>query len=303
MQEGKTTSSDTEIQTQQIACRVEDNENSNKINLDKLMSKQTQFALLLLFVFALMVTVIPELMVNSTMSFYNDTTLANTHVTTSTNLIIAFVTVLYVWLTRNLVTTSKESIELSKESIIQNKKSIELSKEAIKQSRKEQYIRDIENRLKKFYIPADEIINHPVRKKSHIDTVHGCQPGIKDSGYVIGLKDLRKYSYLADKTTYNVYEKYILRICENRKSITCRDYYRDFNDYNCTHKVDNCVERNWGNCKYNFERCEHFDKCPTKDQNNIIINNTECEYYKVLKNAITQDIKKYKQRLSELKEQ
>lgn len=90
-------------------------------------------------------------------------------------------------------------------------------------------------------------------------------------------------------------------MCETRKTITCRDMYRDFKDYHCTDRKDNCIEKNWGNCPINYDRCEHFDKCPTKDQNNIIINNTECEYYKILKGAITQDIKKYKEKLSELK--
>lgn len=90
-------------------------------------------------------------------------------------------------------------------------------------------------------------------------------------------------------------------MCETRKTITCRDMYRDFKDYHCTDRKDNCIEKNWGNCPTNYDRCEYFDKCPTKDQNNIIINNTECEYYKILKDAITQDIKKYKEKLSELK--
>ena len=160
MQEKKATSSDTETQTQQIACKTEKKESSSKTSLEKItsMSKSTQFAFLLLLVFILIVTVIPELMVNFTMSLYNDTTLAGTHTTTSTNLIIAFVTILYVWLTKNLVTTSKESIELSKKSIAQNIRSIELSKEAIVQSQKEQRIRDIEKRLELFYIPTQNIL-------------------------------------------------------------------------------------------------------------------------------------------------
>jgi len=39
MQEGKTTSSDIEIQMHQMACRVEDKENSSKISIEKFMSK------------------------------------------------------------------------------------------------------------------------------------------------------------------------------------------------------------------------------------------------------------------------
>lgn len=274
---------------------MEDEENSNTTNLNKIISHPTQFALLLLFLLFLIVTLIPALFVYSTTSAYNDSTLAEMHISAANNLLITFVTLLYVLLTVVLVTQSKEAVIQSKEAVIQ-------SKEAIAQSKKEQQIRDIENRLEKFYIPADEIINHPISKKSRNDTIHGHQGGLKDSGYVIGLKHLRKYSYLADKTTYDTYEKYINNICESRKSITCRDMYRDFNDYNCKDKSGNCIEINWAKCKNNIDRCEHFSECPTKDQDNIIINNTECKNYKRLKDAITEDIKKYKKRLSELKE-
>lgn len=234
------------------------------------------------FIFTMLMRIMPQSFVETAMSIYNDnSTKAEMHISVANNLLLSAITFVYVLLTWNLATQSKE---------------------ATAQSRKEQQIRDIENRLEKFYIPADEIINHPISKKSRSDPIHGHQPGLKDSGYVIGLKHLTKYSYLADKTTYDAYEKYIKSICETRKSTTCRDMYRDFNDYNCPDKSGNCVERNWGKCKNNLERCEHFDKCPTKDQNNIIINNAECKYYNVLKDAITQDIKKYKEKLSELKE-
>lgn len=178
----------------------------------------------------------------------------------------------------------------------QSKEAIYQSKETIEQSKKEQQIRDIENRLEKFYIPADEIINGQL-KKNHGQTING---GPQGSG-VPGLKQLRKYSYLANETARDAFEKYLENICYIRKCITCRDNYRDFKDYKCAEKKDNC-EKNWGNCINNYNKCEHFDECPTKDQNNIIINNTECKNYKALKDAITEDIKSYMEKLSELKE-
>lgn len=171
MQEEGPTTSDTEVQTNQTECRGKGKEKSNKINLDEIISKPKQFALLLLLALFLTVTFIPTLFVHSTMLAYNDnTTLASMHTSTATNLIIAFVTVLYVWLTGYLVKTSEESIKLSKESIEKNQRSIELSKEAIVQSRKEQKIRDIENRLEKFYMPAQSTLKVAVEYLE--DTIH-----------------------------------------------------------------------------------------------------------------------------------
>lgn len=273
------------------------------INLDKIKGKNIANASILLvtvigillllivlgtFLFLVVLYLIPGMFEKDILKLYNyNTTLSEIHISIANNLLMTFITFLYVVLTLALVMQSKEQVAHSK---------IE-----VEQLKKEQQIRDIENRLEKFHIPADEIINRNVHKKSHDETVHGYQGGRNDSGYIIGLKHLRKYSYLADKKTYDAYEKYITFMCETRKTITCRDMYRDFKDYHCTDRKDNCIEKNWGNCPINYDRCEHFDKCPTKDQNNIIINNTECEYYKILKGAITQDIKKYKEKLSELK--
>ena len=104
------------------------------------------------------------------MSFYNDSTMANTHVTTSINLIIAFVTLLYVWLTGSLVTASRESIKLSREAITKSNEAIELSKESVEQAKKEQQIRDIENRLEKFYMPAQSTLKVAVEFLK--DTIH-----------------------------------------------------------------------------------------------------------------------------------
>ncbi|KKH15816.1 hypothetical protein [Methanosarcina mazei] len=273
------------------------------INLDKIKGKNIANASILLvtvigilllltilgtFLLLVVLYLIPGMFEKDILKLYNyDTTLADIHISIANNLLMTSITFIYVLLTIALVTQSKEQVAQSKLEVAQ--------------TRKEQQIKDIENRLEKFYIPADEIINRRVHKKSHDETVHGYQGGRNDSGYVIGLKHLRKYSYLANKATYDAYEKYITFMCETRKTITCRDMYRDFKDYHCTDRKDNCIEKNWGNCPTNYDRCEYFDKCPTKDQNNIIINNTECEYYKILKDAITQDIKKYKEKLSELK--
>lgn len=260
------------------------------------MSKPTQFALSLLFIFVLIVTVIPELMVNFTMSYYNDSAMANMHVTTSTNLIIAFVTVLYVLLTGKLVTTSKESIELSKESIEQNKRSIELSKEAIEQSRKEQQIKDIENRLEKFYIPAEDLINGKL-KKNREQTINGWPP----ANY-IGLKDLRKYSYLADKETYKAYETYIESNCREPKEITCQDKYSNKpKGFTVCEDYKSGCHNQYDKCPHNLNYCKHYNECPPKDQSGIIQDNTKCKYYINLKDTITKDIEHYKNELLKLK--
>ncbi|WP_212556119.1 hypothetical protein, partial [Methanosarcina spelaei] len=85
----------------------------------------------------------------------------------------------------------------------QSKEIITQFEETISRSKKEQQIKDIENRLEKFYIPVEDIINGKL-KKNHEQTINGWPP----ANY-IGLKDLRKYSYLAEKETYKAYETYI----------------------------------------------------------------------------------------------
>jgi hypothetical protein len=89
----------------------------NKIRdyLDKKMSQPTQFALFLVIVLLLIVTVIPEFMVYASMLHYNDTALANMQISASCNLIIAFITLLYVILTGYLVLESREMRKLQTE--------------------------------------------------------------------------------------------------------------------------------------------------------------------------------------------
>jgi hypothetical protein len=177
----------------------------------------------------------------------------------------------------------------------QSKEAIYQSKETIEQSKKEQQIRDIENRLEKFYIPADEIINGQL-KKNHEQTING---GPNGSG-VLGLKHIRKYSYLADTKTYKTYETYIKTNCQSLKPIACKDMYRDLKDYKCTKENRDCRD-NWKTCDENLEKCMHFSECPTKDQDNIIINNLECKYYLELKDGIAADIEFYTKELYRLK--
>jgi hypothetical protein len=87
---------------------------------------------------------------NNIMSSYNNnSTLASVHITAGSNLLIAFVTFLYVLLTGALVIYSQEAIK-------QSQKAIEKSQEAIEQAKKEQQIRDIEHRLEKFYYPLSQ---------------------------------------------------------------------------------------------------------------------------------------------------
>lgn len=260
-------------------------------NLDNIkckdITRETIIVVIGLLLLILVIYIIPAMLEITTLKFYGyNATLADMHISIANNLLMTTVTFVYVLLTVALVKQSKEQVAHSKLEVAQ--------------LQKEQQKRDIENLLEKFYIPADEIINRPVHKKSHDETVNGYQGGRNDSGYVMGLKHLRKYSYLADKNTYDAYEKYITFICKTRKTVTCKDMYRDFKDYHCTDRSGKCKE-NWVNCLTNYDICENFGKCSEKDTNDIIINNTECEYYKILKDAITQDIKKYKEKLSELK--
>lgn len=156
---------------------------------------------------------------------------------TSSSIALTILTVGYVLLTYSMLNESKNAVKQSRD--------------AIEQSKIEQQIRDIENRLEKFYIPAEVIINKAIQSKSRDDTIHGYQGGLKDADYVIGLKHLRKYSYLTTKTTYEAFQKYLTTNCYSRKPITCKDNYRDFNDYNCIEKNGNCMPQ-WGNCPKNY---------------------------------------------------
>lgn len=79
------------------------------------MNQPTQFALFLVIVLLLIVTVIPEFMVYASMLHYNDTALANMQISASCNLIIAFITLLYVILTGYLVLESREMRKLQTE--------------------------------------------------------------------------------------------------------------------------------------------------------------------------------------------
>lgn len=231
--------------------------------------------ILLEFIVTMLMQIMPQSFVKTAMSMYNNnSTEAEMHISLANNFLLSTITLIYVLLTWNLTTQSKQ---------------------AIGQSRKEQKIRDIENRLEKFYIPAEDILNGNL-KKNHEQTINGWPP----TNYS-GLIDLRKYSYLADKETYEAYERYITISCVNLKSIACKDMDRDIKDYKCPKRSGSCMD-NWKTCNENLKICEHFNECPTKDQDNIIINNLECKYYKKLKDAVTADIKRYKERLFKLKE-
>ncbi len=271
---------------QQNVCKHECKDNPTTKNRDKKINIPLLiFALFIVII--LCISVIPLIFVNGTMQTYNDTTKAEMHVNITGIFLSFFATVTYVIITYILAVQSKEAITLSTK--------------AIDQSKKEQKIRDIENRLKNFYIPAEEIINNPIHRKSRSDIIYGYQGGLKEPSHVNGLKYIGKYSYLADKTTYNAYEKYLANACEGRKSITCRDMYRDFKDYNCPDKNGDCYEKIWGKCENNLDRCEHFNECPEKDQNHIIINNVYCKNYIEFRDAITKDIENYKEELFRLK--
>ena len=83
--------------------------------------------------------------------------------------------------------------------------------------------------------------------------------------------------------------------------MTCQDNFNQFNDRKCPKESDNCWTK-WDKCELNFEKCEHFNKCPKKNQDKTgIIFNTFCENYIDLKNEISKDIESYKEELLNLK--
>ena len=216
------------------------------------------------------------------MSNYNsNSTLAGMYITTVNGLLICVLTLMYVFLTFSLVE--------------QSRKSVKKSEEAIAQTKKEQQIRDIENRLEKFYIPAKAIINGPLRTKSY-EIICG-----KPSENFDGLASIRKYSYLAKKKTYKAYEDFLTKDCRDFKLNTCNDLYRDIYSYECPHRDEACMY-NWFYCEENFKYCEYYDTCPTENEYGIVLNKTYCKYYIELKNKITEDIEYYSKRLDELKE-
>jgi len=207
-------------------------------------------------------------------NYNNSSTMAGMYVSTETNLLMFVTTVAYVILTLFLVNETSN---------------------AVTQTRKEQQIRDIENRLEKFYIPAIDIINGSLQKKKH-EIIRG-----EPSENLDGLVSISKYSYLAEKNTYKAYDKFITKDCKNFKLNICDELYRDTDDYECPSATEGCRD-SWFVCEENIEFCEYFDKCPRKDGDGTIINNTYCNYYIELKDKITEDIENYKKKLDELKE-
>lgn len=267
------------------------------ITLDKIKGKDIAKVSIILVIGLLILTLIlnfiPSRFENATLERYGyDTTLADIHISIANNLLMTFITFLYVLLTVALVTQSKEQVAQSKVEVAQLKK--------------EQQIRDIENRLEKFYIPAYDIINNTQTNKNRDNTLTG-HPGnlYKDPDYVIGLKQLRKYSYLADKETYEAYEAYISSNCTSIKSTTCQNKYGDFTF--CEHHKDLCHNR-WDICPYNLEYCEYHPDPGIKyngkqkvDRTKCVFDNTNCKYYVDLKKKIEEDIENYKNDLLNLK--
>jgi hypothetical protein len=89
-----------------------DKETLIEVFLDHLTNHPKTSILIFLFVTLLLITVIPALLVTSSMDYYNNSTEAGMHVSLSSNLIIAFVTLIYVVLTRELVLESRKMREL-----------------------------------------------------------------------------------------------------------------------------------------------------------------------------------------------
>lgn len=226
---------------------------------------------------------IPNIYEKDIMQRYdNDTTLTDIHISTANNLLMAYINFLYVALTAIIITQSRE---------------------AIAQSRKEQQIKDIENRLEKFYIPADDIIN--LKHRHRENTVNGYKRNT-DGQFVQGLQHLRKYSYLADKATYEAYEKYISTECTTEKPITCQDTYEKLNFNECENYTYGC-HHNWSTCPHNLVYCDYYpdhgksDNNKDKDKNKCTLNNANCKYITDLKEKIEKDIEDYKNELLKLK--
>jgi hypothetical protein len=303
---------DSEKQPLQTVCQDKHKENSWKNILEKIKNHPiTQVlyviivGIVLIILFKMFLIIIPSLAVHDAMSRYeNNSTLAGMHVATETNLLIFFVTLAYVILTLILVTETKKTVI---------------------QSKKEQQIRDIENRLEKFYIPADDIMNNQLNNikytilNGHISSPTGVVPS------EIGLKQINQYNYLADKKTYKAYDIYFKTGCTTAKNDTCK-LNNVFNK--CNHKNDTftgeletgeplimeyslkyCKYRDL-KCPYNLNYCEYNPECekyqPDKVKKdttylNCTSDNTKCKYYIELKEKITTDIENYKEELLRLK--
>jgi hypothetical protein len=181
--------------------------------------------------------------------------------------------------------------------------SLSSAQDALRQSQKEQQIRDIENRLEKFYIPVDDVIN--LKHRHRENTVNGSKRNT-DGQFVQGLQHLRKYSYLADKATYEAYEKYMSTECTTEKPITCQDTYEKLNFNECENYTYGC-HHNWSTCPHNLEYCEYHpdhgksDNNKNKDKNKCTLNNANCKYITNLKEKIEKDIEDYKNELLKLK--
>lgn len=236
------------------------------------------WVLFLLVAVILSIIVIPSIFVNGVMPMYaNNATKAEMHVSIANNFLIFFATVAYVIITLFLVIQSQEAIE---------------------QSKTEQRIRDIENRLEKFYIPLKDGLDA-------LTPVDKWTKKFKDKNLShMYLDKISKYSYLADEETYKLYEEYIISRCSKLKTITCKEKYKepDFTAYwECEHFEKNYQNTNF-DCSMYSEYCEHnhdilcekFNICKKEEH-------TICTYNTDLKKQVIADIESYKNKMRELK--
>ncbi len=218
MQEEKLTTPVTEEERHQTISILEPEENSDTANSIEFIKDRKYWIILVAVVLATLVMLylilyyIPSNYINNVMSSYNNnSTLAGIYVTIASNLLIAFVTFLYVLLTASLVIQSREAITKSNESI--------------EQSKKEQQIRDIENRLEKFYLPAIDIIKE--NKHEPYNVYSGYRENIgsaKDPEYKKskGFNNIKQYRYLAKAGTLEKFES----ILETEGSLRYGDTFR-----------------------------------------------------------------------------
>lgn len=183
------------------------------VKLIKLLISSAIIVELTKFVVIMLIKALPQSFVQDAMSIYNgNSTMAEMHVSVANNLLLSAITFVYVLLTWNLAKESKNAVTQSKEAIVQ--------------SRKEQQIRDIENRLEKFYMPAQSILKVAVeflKDTIHFtkwtDEVSSCQrgnhsqstTGEEDANTYAAekLKEIEKYRFLAKEKTCRSLIKFI----------------------------------------------------------------------------------------------
>lgn len=214
---------------EEISRYLEKIKNNWIVKLIKLLIGLAVILILTQFIFIMLIKIIPHSFVQYAMSVNNDnSTIAEMHISVADNLLLFAITCVYAIFTWYLVSESKK---------------------AIAQSKREQHIRDIENRLEKFYIPAqntlkiaDEFLKNPTEFTKWTEEVISYQRGDYDNDttpekmaivYAVEkLKEIEHYRFLAEEKTCRLFIKYIYEeeTNENRLELSSC-IQRDVKDY------------------------------------------------------------------------